>query len=252
MLVGFGIALWSNKPIFKLQRKNTIIMSYTKLYNNIINRVTPAEAALLDAVFREELKAIRKGDIEGVENRPYFYVNRNFLRLHTAELDSLNWIEDEFALQSPLNCINYIIDNITPLNQDKIIALRFISSCFNSISSEAALISRKIDKILWSNPQMYEAKILGLMIETNFGGQTAKGLKYFEKYDPNFVNELKRLFRDYFNRIIPIEEVDNINKAILRAISSKIRSAQRTNSIEGQEYIEALDALKQEINQTLI
>jgi hypothetical protein len=97
---------------------------------------------------------------------------------------------------------------------------------------------------------MYEAKILGLMIETNFGGQTAKGLKYFEKYDTNFIRELKRLFRDYFNRIIPIEEVFIVNKAILRAISSKIRSSQRTNSIEAQEYIEVLEALKQEISST--
>ena len=225
-------------------------MSYRKLYNNIINRVTPAEAALLDTVFREELKAIRKGDIEGAENRPYFYVNRNYLRLHTAELDSLNWIDDEFALQSPLNCLNFIIDNITPLNQDKIIALRFISNCFNPNFSDAALLSKKIDKILKSNPQQYDAKIIGLLIETNFGGQTAKGLKYFERYDPNFVSELKRLFRDYFNRIIPIEEVFIINKAILRAISSKIRSVQRTNSIEGQEYIEALEVLKQEIGST--
>ena len=229
-------------------------MSYRKLYNNIINRLTPAEAAMLDAVFREELKAIRKGDIEGAENRPYFYVNRNFLRLHTAELDCLNWIEDEFALQSPLNCLNYIIDNISPVNQDKIIALRFISNCFNPISSEAELLSRKIDKILKSNPQMYDAKILGLMIETNFGGQTAKALKYFEKYDANFISELKRLFRYYFNRIIPIEEVVIINKAILRAIISKISSVQRINSndIKKQEFLQALEELKQEINQTLI
>ena len=227
-------------------------MSYRKLYNNIITRLTPEEASLLDAVFREELKAIRRGDIEGAENRPYFYVNRNFSRLHTAELDSLNWIEDEFALHSPLNCLNYIIDNINPLNRDKTIALRFISNCFNSIGSEASLISRKIDNILKSNPQTYDAKILGILIETNYGGQSAKGLKYFEKYDTNFIRELKRLFRDYFNRIIPIEEVTIINKAILRAISSKIRSIQRTNSIEAQEYIEALDGLKQEINQTLI
>ena len=225
-------------------------MSYRKLYNNVINRLTPIETALIDAVFREELKAIRKGDIEGVENRPYFYVNRNYLRLHTAELDSLNWIEDEFALQSPLNCLNFIIDNITPLNQDKIIALRFISNCFNPNFSDAALLSKKIDKILKSNPQQYDAKIIGLLIETNFGGQTAKGLKYFEKYDTNFISELKRLFRDYFNRIIPIEEVVIINKSILRAISSKIRSVQRTNSIEGQEYIEALEVLKQEIGST--
>ena len=53
-------------------------MSYRKLYNNIITRLTPEEASLLDAVFREELKAIRRGDIEGAENRLYFYVNRNF------------------------------------------------------------------------------------------------------------------------------------------------------------------------------
>jgi hypothetical protein len=222
-------------------------MSYRKLYNNLINRLTTSEAALLDAVFREELKAIRRGDIEGAENRPYFYVNRNFLRLHTAELDSLNWIEDEFALHSPLNCLNYIIDNINPLNRDKIIALRFISSCFNASSSDAALLSRKIDKILKSNPQTYDARILGILIETNYGGQTLKGLKYFEKYDTNFIRELKRLQRDYFNRIIPIEDVDTINKAILSAIKSKIRSLQRTNSIEGQEYIAALEVLKQEI-----
>ena len=228
-------------------------MSYRKLYNNIINRLTPIETALIDAVFREELKAIRRGDIEGAENRPYFYVNRNFLRLHTAELDSLNWIDDEFALQSPLNCLNYIIDNISPINQDKIIALRFISSFFNPNSSEAELLSRKIDKILKSNAQMYDAKILGLMIETNFGGQTTKGLKKFEKYDTNFIKELKRLFRDYFNRIIPIEEVFIINKAILRAISSKISSVQRINSndLKKQEYLQALEELKQEINQTL-
>jgi hypothetical protein len=222
-------------------------MSYRKLYNNLINRLTTSEAALLDAVFREELKAIRRGDIEGAENRPYFYVNRNFLRLHTAELDSLNWIEDEFALHSPLNCLNYIIDNINPLNRDKIIALRFISNCFNANSSDAALLSRKIDKILKSNPQTYDARILGILIETNYGGQTVKGLKYFEKYDTNFIRELKRLFRDYFNRIIPSEDVVTINKAILSAIKSKIRSLQRTNSIEGQEYISALEVLKQEI-----
>ena len=228
-------------------------MSYRKLYNNIINRLTPVETALIDAVFREELKAIRRGDIEGAENRPYFYVNRNFLRLHTAELDSLNWIDDEFALQSPLNCLNYIIDNISPINQDKIIALRFISSFFNPNSSEAELLSRKIDKILKSNAQMYDAKILGLMIETNFGGQTTKGLKKFEKYDTNVIKELKRLFRDYFNRIIPIKEVFIINKAILRAINSKISSVQRINSndLKKQEYLQALEELKQEINQTL-
>ena len=226
-------------------------MSYRKLYNNLINRLTTSEAALLDAVFREELKAIRRGDIEGAENRPYFYVNRNFLRLHTAELDSLNWIEDEFALHSPLNCLNYIIDNINPLNRDKIIALRFISNCFNASSSDAALLSRKIDKILKSNPQTYDAKILGILIETNYGGQTVKGLKYFERYDTNFIRELKRLFRDYFNRIIPIEEVDIINKAILRAISLKIRIVKRFNSIEAQDYIEALEGIKQEIQRTL-
>lgn len=226
-------------------------MSYRTLYNNIINRLPQEEAYLLDAVFREELKAIRKGDIEGAENRPYFYVNRNFLNLHTPQLDSLNWIEDEFALQSPLNCLNYIIDNISPINQDKIIALRFISSCFNSNSSEAALISRKIDKILKSNPQQYDAKIIGLLIETNFGAQTTKGLKYFEKYDTNFISELKRLFRNHFNRIIPIEEVVIINKAILRSISSKMRRVHRINSIEAQEYKEALEGLRNEIERTL-
>ena len=223
-------------------------MSYRKLYNNIITRLTPEEASLLDAVFREELKAIRRGDIEGAENRPYFYVNRNFSRLHTAELDSLNWIEEEFALHSPLNCLNYIIDNINPLNRDKTIALRFISNCFNPNSYEASLISRKIDKILKSNPQTHDAKILGILIETNYGGQTVKGLKYFEKYDTTFIRELKKLFRDYFNRIIPSEEVVTINKAILSAIKSKIRSLQRTNSIEAQEFIAALEVLKQEIN----
>ena len=97
------------------------------------------------------------------------------------------------------------------------------------------------------NPQTYDAKILGILIETNYGGQTVKGLKYFEKYDRNFIRELKRLFRDYFNRIIPSEDVVTINKAILSAIKSKIRSLQRTNSIEGQEYISALEVLKQEI-----
>ena len=227
-------------------------MSYRKLYNNIINRLTPEEASLLNAVFREELKAIRRRDIEAAENRPYFYVNRNILNLHTAELDSLNWIEDEFALHSPLNCLNYIIDNINPLNKDKVIALRFISNCFNAIGSDAALLSRKIDKILKSNPQTYDAKILGKLIETNYGSQTLKGLKYYEKYDTNFIRDLKRLFRNYFNRVIPSQEVVTINNAILSAIKSKIRSVQRTNSIEGQEYIEGLDALKQEIHQTLI
>ncbi|RAR73811.1 hypothetical protein [Flavobacterium aciduliphilum] len=226
-------------------------MSYRKLYHNIINRLTSVETDFIDAVFREELKAIRKRDIDGAENRPYFYVNRNFLNLHTPQLDSLNWIEDEFALQSPLNCLNYIIDHISPLNQDKKIALGFISSCFHPSCSEAALISRKIDKILRSNPQMYEAKILGLMIETNFGGQTTRGLKYFEKYDTNFIKELKRLFRDYFNRVLSTEELVIINKALLRAIQSKIKSVQRINSIEAQEYIAALEDLKQEINQTL-
>ena len=41
------------------------MMNYKKLYNNIINRLPQEEASLLDAVFREELKAIRRGDIEG-------------------------------------------------------------------------------------------------------------------------------------------------------------------------------------------
>jgi hypothetical protein len=226
-------------------------MNYRKLYNNIINRLRPEEASLLDAVFREELKAIRRRDIEGAENRPYFYVNRNFLRLHTAELDSLNWIEDEFALHSPLNLLNYIIDNINPLNQDKIIALRFISNCFNPIVSEASMISRKIDKILKSNPQQYDAKILGILIETNYRLGMSRGIKYFDKYDRAFIRELRALHRNYTIRN-PIANVRYINKAILGAISSKIRSVQRTNSIDGQEYIEGLDALKQEINQALI
>jgi hypothetical protein len=226
-------------------------MSYRKLYNNIINRLTSEEASLLDAVFREELKAIRRRDIEGAENRPYFYVNRNILNLHTAELDSLNWIEDEFALHSPLNLLNYIIDNINPINQEKSIALRFISKCFNPIGSEASMISRKINKILKSNPQLYDARILGILIETNYGLGMSRGIKYFDKYDRAFIRELRGLYRNY-NIRNPIANVRYINKAILGAISSKIRSVQTTNSIDGQEYIECLGALKQEINQTLI
>lgn len=222
-------------------------MSYRKLYNNIINRLTPEEVSLLDAVFREELKAIRRGDIEGAENRPYFYVNRNFSRLHTAELDSLNWIEEEFALHSPLNCLNYIIDNINPLNRDKTIALRFISNCFNPNGSEASLISRKIDKILKSNPQMYDAKILGVLLETNYSGGMSRGIKHFDKFDDAFIRELRILRRNYTIRN-PITDVRYINRAILGAISSKIRSFKRINSIEAQEYIAALEVLKQEIN----
>ncbi len=97
---------------------------------------------------------------------------------------------------------------------------------------------------------MHDAKILGLMIETNYSGGISIGIKHFEKYDNEFIRELRNLHRNH-NRN-PIADVRLINKAILGAISSKIRKIQRTNVIQGQEYLEALDSLKQEINRTLI
>ena len=224
--------------------------NYQIILNNILSHLTDSEKNFLMESINEEVKRLRKNDIilEGEKQpRKLYYINRYFYDVSSENLRALDSIKDPIALESPLQALNYLINNIIPLDKEKVLALRFLSKSFKAETGDADLIVKKIDDIVFkiSENTSYTAEILSLLIEINYGSQTTRGIKHFEKSD-KFVLELRRIYRKY-NRY-PIEDVKKINRILLSIINSEIR---RNSIKQNQEYKVLLEELQIEIENNL-
>lgn len=225
--------------------------NYQIILRNILKHLTDSEKNFLMESINEEIKRLRKNDIilkDEKQPRKLFYINRDFYDLSSENLRALDVIKDPFALETPLQALNYLINNIIPLDKEKVLALRFLSKSFKAETGEADLIVKKIDDIVFkiSENTSYTAEILSFLIEINYGSQTTSGLKHFEKSD-KFVLELRRIYRKY-NFRYPIEDVKLINKQLLRIVNSEIR---RKSGRENLENKILLEDLKSEIENNL-
>lgn len=225
--------------------------NYQIILRNILKHLTDSEKNFLMESINEEIKRLRKNDIilkDEKQPRKLFYINRDFYDMSSENLRALDVIKDPFALETPLQALNYLINNIIPLDKEKVLALRFLSKSFKAETGEADLIVKKIDDIVFkiSENTSYTAEILSLLIEINYGSQTTSGIKHFEKSD-KFVLELRRIYRKY-NFRYPIEDVKKINRILLSIINSEIR---RNSIKQNQEYKALLEQLKIEIENNL-
>ena len=213
--------------------------NYQILLGNIVSRLSNSEKHFLFEVVKEEVKRLRKEDIilRGQSRpRPLHWVNRDFYDLSTENLRGLDVIKENLALESPLQALNYLINNISD-DVDTVLAIRFLVKCFDSKTGEADLIVEKIDYMLFkiADNSFYTAPKLALLIEINY--QSSSGLKYFKEYKL-YVLELKRIFRNY-NFRTPIEDVKLINKQLLRIVNSEIIKSTREN-LENKILLEEL------------
>lgn len=220
--------------------------NYQIMLRSITSHLKESEKRFLFEVMKEELKRLRQQDItlEGeTKPRPLTYINRDFFDLSSENLRALNVIKDPIALETPLQSLNYLIDNIS-LEQDTVLAIKLMSKCFDSSTREADLIVDKIDKIIFqtSDHTHYNASIISLLLEVQYGGQTSKGLKYFEQSD-KFLLELRRIFR-HFNFRTPIQDVYFINRRLLTIVNTEIR---RNSSRDNRDNLQLLYELKTEI-----
>ena len=223
--------------------------NYQILLRSITSHLKESEKLYLFEVMKEELKRMRQQDItlEGeTKPRPLTYINRDFFDLSSENLRALDVIKDPIALETPLHSLNYLIDNIS-LDQDTVLAIRLMTKCFDSRTSEADLIVDKIDKIIFHTTDYikYNASIIGLLLEVQYGGQTSKGLKYFEQSD-KFVFELRRIFRKFFRT--PIQDVYFINRRLLGIVNHESR---RNSNSGNQENMAMIEELKIEIENIL-
>lgn len=220
--------------------------NYQIILKNILSPLSDSEKSFLIETINEEVKRLWKNDnlIEGEKQpRKLLYTNRDFYDVTTPKLSALDIIKDPFGLESPLQALNYLINNIIPLDEEKVLALRFLSKSFKSETGEGDLIVKKIDNIIFkkSDYTSYKAEIISELIAINYG-QTTRGIKYFEKLD-KFVLELRRIYRRY-NFRYPIEDVIKINKMLLSIINLEIR---RNSTKQNQENKALLEELKIEI-----
>jgi hypothetical protein len=216
------------------------------MLRSITTHLKESEKRFLFEVMKEELKRLRQQDItlEGeTKPRPLTYINRDFFDLSTENLRALDVIKDPIALETPLHSLNYLIDNIS-LEQDTVLAIKLMTKCFDSRTSEADLIVDKIDKIIFHTTDYikYNASIIGLLLEVQYGGQTSKGLKYFEQSD-KFVLELRRIFR-HINFRTPIQDVYFINRKLLAIVNTEIS---RNSLRDNRDNLQLLNELKTEI-----
>lgn len=219
--------------------------NYQILLQSITSHLKESEKLYLFEVMKEELKRMRQQDIilKGeTKPRPMTFINRDAFDLSSSKLRALDVIKDPIALESPLQSLNYLVDNIS-LDQDIVLAIRLLTKCFDSRTGEADLIVNKIDIIFKTTDYIkYDASIIGLLLEVQYGGQTSKGLKYFEQSD-KFVFELRRIFRK-FNFRTPIQDVYFINRRLLTIVNTEIRQ----NSFkENRDNLQFLNELKTEI-----
>lgn len=219
--------------------------NYQILLRNITSHLKESEKHFLFGVMKEELKRMRQQDIrlEGeTKPRQLTYINRDFFDLSSSKLGALDVIKDPIALQSPLHALNYLLNNIS-LDQDTVLAIRLLTKCFDSRTGEADLIVDKIEQNIFKTTEhQYNASIISLFIEINYGGQTSKGLKHFKK-EENLILELRRIYRKY-NYRNPIEDVNKINKQILGIVNDELRRNKRNGNLV---YITMLEHLKAEI-----
>jgi hypothetical protein len=120
--------------------------NYQILLGNIVSRLSNSEKHFLFEVVKEEVKRLRKEDIilRGQSRpRPLHWVNRDFYDLSTENLRGLDVIKENLALESPLQALNYLINNISD-DVDTVLAIRFLVKCFDSKTGEADLIVEKI------------------------------------------------------------------------------------------------------------
>jgi hypothetical protein len=193
---------------------------------------------------KEELKRLRQQDItlEGeTKPRPLTYINREFFDVSTEALRSLNLVTSPIALESPLQTLNWLINNIS-CDKETVTAIRFLTKCFDAETGEADALVEQIDKIIFKSLD-YEFHIdtLPLLIEVSYGSQTSKGLKHFPSYD-KFVSDLRRILRKY-NRI-PNQDVNDINRKLLEIVNTEIR---RNSLRENKDNLQLLYELKTEI-----
>jgi hypothetical protein len=218
--------------------------NYQILLQNITSQLKTSEQQFLFEVMKEELKKIRQEDIilkDETRPRPLTFINRDAFDLSSSKLRALDVIKDPIALESPLQSLNFLINNIS-LEQDTVLALRLVTKCFDSRTGEADLIVHKIHKIIFHTTDyiQYNASIIVLLIEINYGGQTSKGLKYFEHYD-RFIAEIRRIYRKY-NYQNPIANVNKINKKLLGIINDELRRNSKKENLVNTTLLEELKA----------
>ena len=216
--------------------------NYQILLQNITSQLKTSEQHFLFEVMKEELKKIRQEDIilKGeTRPRPLTFINRDAFDLSSSKLRALDVIKDPIALESPLQSLNFLINNIS-LEQDTVLAIRLVTKCCDSRTGEADLIVDKIDKIIFHTTDyiQYNASIIVLLIEINYGGQTSKGLKYFEHYD-RFISEIRRIYRKY-NYQNPIANVNKINKKLLGIINDELRRNSKKENLVNTTLLEEL------------
>ena len=219
--------------------------NYQIILRNILAHLKDSEKKFLMNSLEEELKRIRRNDIvlDG-ENTPrkLSYVNRDFYDVSTEALRSLNLVTSPIALESPLQTLNWLINNIS-CDKETVTAIRFITKCFDAETGEADLIVEQIDKVIFKTDyELHSAEIFSLLIEVNYGSQTSKGLKYFKNYDKK-VFEMRRILRK-FNFRTPIQDVYFINQKLLTIVNTEIR---RNSSRENKDNLQLLNELKTEI-----
>ena len=223
--------------------------NYQQILRDILkHHLSDSEKNFLMYSLEEELKRIRRNDIilnGETTPRKLSFVNRDFYDLSTENLRALDVIKDPFAL-TPLQGLNYLINHISD-DSETVLAIRFLTKCFNSKTGEADLIVEKVDnKIFKTNSNIsFTAPVLSLMIEINYGSQLSKGLKNFKSYD-KFIGDLRKIFRKFSRN--PIQDVHIINKKLLGIVNTEIR---RNSTKQNQEDKALLEELKIEIENTL-
>jgi hypothetical protein len=229
--------------------------NYQKILNNIVQRMKESEKKFLFEVLGEELKKIQKDEfsINGYDKpRKIFWGHREWFDLRSENLKSLEIIKEELALESPLLSMYWLIEDLISsktLSSEMLVAINFLAKCLSK-TSEANLISNKIEKTILKKPNEYNADIIILMLKLNYGSYN---LKYFNDYEKKFVIDLQILFKR-FNRSEISGGVMEVNKALLKIIDYKIQNEKydrKEKSVQKQEYINLLEDLKIEIENNL-
>jgi hypothetical protein len=218
--------------------------NYQIILKNILVHLKDSEKNYLMNALDEELKRIRRNDIvlEGETiPRKLFYINRDVYDVSSETLRALDVIKSPIALESPLQSLNYLINNISS-DKETVTAIRFLTKCFNAETGEADVIVEQIDKIFKSHDyEFLPAEILILLIEVNYGSPTSKGLKYFNKYR-KFVVDLTIILNKF--KRTPIQDVHLIYRKLLLIVYSEINKNSRKGN---SDNLQLLNQLKIEI-----
>jgi hypothetical protein len=203
-------------------------MSYNLLLQNITNRLSESEKNFLFECIKEEVKYLRTNDIllAGQEKpRPVFWLNRDIYKMRTENLQALEIIDDKIALESPLQALNWLINNIEPLTAQKKTAIIFLLKSFNSRNGEADAISEKIEAIIKNSHTPFNiisSDIIAFLIEVNYGSGMRTGLKHRDSnYQERIIHIIRSIFRKFNNNPIDPNTI-LISRALILVLNHEI------------------------------